>query len=656
MGDSGAGNLCQDCGYLVEEINRASRASTDILAKSDRFTETITLTGPKRLFQAFSRTGCDLCSAFPHLVAAFATGDLRLHLEWQSNVKWLRYGEKSKPGYFSLILVPDGDEKFAPFERNVQLSRNTKDNGFFDLARYWLSECLQKHDECGSQNTQPQKYPSRLLKIEGDLVRVVRTLDTPITEPYATLSHCWGREPFAVLRENTFSMLEGGVRVDTFLPTFRDAILVAQQLHIRLLWIDCFCIVQSDPAEVRQELARMGEVYANAVLNIATASASSPQDGCFVHQKRDPVRIVQLPARANSGEKSYRLLDEGHIETELHDFNKDNPVFTRAWCFQERLLCPRMLHIGKVSMYWECRRSPLASEIFPDGSTYGRTAWNPSISKPFSIPLQNQWPFNNLPRADLALERAQNRIAAEWRWMVQSYSSMDLTRPNEDKLAAIGGVAKYIARLINDEYIAGFFRRSFLSHITWRRVPTYEESQHLTRPAAWRAPSWSWASVDGRIEMHTIVPNETFARLQTVALASLDKGNPFGALTDGWVVLEGWLLTVACRHQERHQERHQSYVYWGDEHILVYFDDLRSYSKLHVFLTNYASANPRDNSNYREEPFRGSGLVLQRTKSNSYNRHMNSNLFERVGVFVYQGFTGKMHAAFLKNVNKVSII
>ncbi|KAK4119007.1 hypothetical protein N657DRAFT_684794 [Parathielavia appendiculata] len=83
--------------------------------------------------------------------------------------------------------------------------------------------------------------------------------------------------------------------------------------------------------------------------------------------------------------------------------------------------------------------------------------------------------------------------------MVKEYSLRQLTKA-EDKLAAISGLATLTRDATNavtdgegDRYHAGLWESRLVLDLTWR-MP-----HGGTRPAKYRAPTWSWASIDGQI-------------------------------------------------------------------------------------------------------------------------------------------------------------
>jgi hypothetical protein len=99
----------------------------------------------------------------------------------------------------------------------------------------------------------------------------------------------------------------------------------------------------------------------------------------------------------------------------------------------------------------------------------------------------------------------------DWRIIVQSFCARDLTR-SEDKLLALSGLAKRFSELSNGalgDYRAGLWQNSIHLDILWQRddagrgfvlmLPIPHKVGRSWYQSRARAPSWSWAAVDGPI-------------------------------------------------------------------------------------------------------------------------------------------------------------
>jgi hypothetical protein len=116
-------------------------------------------------------------------------------------------------------------------------------------------------------------------------------------------------------------------------------------------------------------------------------------------------------------------------------------------------------------------------------------------------------------------------------------------------------VQKYEIRLSKSDYLAGLWRTELRDALTWyvcSENRLLEAQPSPSRPKAYRAPSWSWASLN-RCVKHGAkggdsVPssNTTPASCILVIEASvqLSTPNPFGAISSAYLKLGGFPVTM----------------------------------------------------------------------------------------------------------------
>ena len=124
-----------------------------------------------------------------------------------------------------------------------------------------------------------------------------------------------------------------------------------------------------------------------------------------------------------------------------------------------------------------------------------------------------------------------------WAEYVELYSRCNLTRP-DDKLVALGGIARRASESLQacgrlDSYLAGLWRNRLLSELLWNTG--YRSASRYTGP--YRAPTWSWASIDGEVNMdYYHYRGEMEAVYATIVGAYTTTSiDPFGAVTAGAV-------------------------------------------------------------------------------------------------------------------------
>ncbi|KAF1823932.1 uncharacterized protein K489DRAFT_300759, partial [Dissoconium aciculare CBS 342.82] len=304
-----------------------------------------------------------------------------------------------------------------------------------DLVKAWFEDCVQNHKEC--EPVSRDWYPTRLLHLDNDYARLIICDEERPTGPYATLSHCWGKEPFKVLNKSTLAQFRNGIPIATFLASFRDAMRVVLSLGLKYIWIDCCTIFQGDDdfsrLDFEQEAKLMHLVYANGAINIGAASAGNPYHGCF-------------PSRA--------------------------PLKTLwRWVMQERTLSNRMVHFTDSQILWTC-------------NTCGRFEAAPIASH---------------PKATEKYRETQSHLLFLWNVIMQQYSALDLTYPERDKLYAIAGVGTQVARLLGYTYINGIMMEMLPSSLLWSALEDDETGVRPQRTQNRSLPSWSWASMDGPV-------------------------------------------------------------------------------------------------------------------------------------------------------------
>ena len=132
---------------------------------------------------------------------------------------------------------------------------------------------------------------------------------------------------------------------------------------------------------------------------------------------------------------------------------------------------------------------------------------------------------------------------ALWQQLVNRYTLADLTYPEKDKLIAISGLARGIGP--PSEYVAGLWKHELLEAIRWL-VRDVEKGLKPRRASNYRAPSWSWASIDGPV----LSPGRTSPKSPINAARLLDvhvellTDDPYGAIKTAYIRLQASLVSA----------------------------------------------------------------------------------------------------------------
>lgn len=91
-------------------------------------------------------------------------------------------------------------------------------------------------------------------------------------------------------------------------------------------------------------------------------------------------------------------------------------------------------------------------------------------------------------------EKDPRKLLEIWHWIVTEYTASNLTY-SSDKLVAVLALAKQVSASsqVAGEYLAGLWKDQLVGQLCW------SSSSHTTRSKEYRAPSWSWACLDGPI-------------------------------------------------------------------------------------------------------------------------------------------------------------
>lgn len=339
-------------------------------------------------------------------------------------------------------------------------------------------------------------------------LRLVDGMFVDVLSEYVTLSHCWGKSKAVRLHKGTLAALRQGVSLDSLPKTIAEAALVTERLGFRYLWVDALCIMHDSEADVLAEMSQMHRVYSEATLNIAATSSRDDASGLIYSRNVAALQpcIVEVNGMGID-DGMYKILRS----TLWHDLVDTSPLSKRAWAFQERCLAKRTLHFTRNELLWECQQM-CCSEVFPKGlpATMG--------------------PPSSQEMVEFFSKRLHHQRHGNWHQLVKMYSPKRLTYTS-DKLLAIAGLAKqYLSRnrLREDDYLVGMWKPQLPHALLWR----VEQGR---RPAKYRAPTWTWASIDGEVKYPepSTTTRETCVEIIDLDVSYKPANNNFGLVEPG---------------------------------------------------------------------------------------------------------------------------
>lgn len=310
-----------------------------------------------------------------------------------------------------------------------------------------------------------------------------------------------------------------GIPMSSLSPTLRHAILLTRHFGIRYLWVDSLCIIQDSQEDWAAESVKMSDIYQNSVVTIAVPQAQSTMEGIFpeVPDRQRPVRITtpysKIPLYIDSIPQTW----DACVEEEA--------LSGRAWVLQERLLSCRTLFFSSQQMFWECKTKRASQHQFSNLVEEERATEATDL-------LYGKIPdlgiLEHLPLQGLSDDKERDYIA--WYRMLAVYSTKTLT-VSSDKLPALAGIAQAF-KSKNDIYVGGTWLNDWIGGLLWEAVtPRSLKLPHgMQQP---RAPSWSWASLEGVISFPLSNPDyEVSKRFRAGELNTLEGSGADSRVVD----------------------------------------------------------------------------------------------------------------------------
>ncbi|KPM46358.1 hypothetical protein AK830_g187 [Neonectria ditissima] len=449
--------------------------------------------------------------------------------------------------------------EYSRFVRGQTIHPDAGFGGPLELAASWLQDCVKSHTCCLPPSG---ALPSRVIDLDAlDDLNKVCLLETQNAEPgpYTALSHCWGASSSGHVTTTRKSLPDyiHGLFVDSLPQTFQDAIKVTRHLGIRYLWIDSLCICQDDTDDWAKESAAMADVYAGAHVVIAADSARNGSQGFFKRPERQyvPVELTVTSPATDVNKVTMVIPSLAFDVPKLSATNErtlleleDEPLVSRAWALQERLLPYRILHFATDQLFFECN-SHFVSE---DGIVIpGR--WNSLYPGPDPSFIQ------------IARKSRFDSIHQLWYFILEDFTGRQLT-VKTDPFPAISGLAIQLGRRLKAnqtssggldvgteiEYVAGLWSDALVEGLGWQslgfkgdkaRLP---DEVPLSGEPGYIAPTWSWASYEGRSAHGTTMEGWSDMAVATGWGVTLrNSQNPYGEVTDGWISLRAPLIRLS---------------------------------------------------------------------------------------------------------------
>lgn len=256
----------------------------------------------------------------------------------------------------------------------------------------------------------------------------------------------------------------------------------------------------------------MSRIYHESYVTLAAVMAADASEGCFA--VADPKYVPKSLRFSTSASESCNVTYNAIMRSKKTKGILDE----RAWVLQETLLSPRTVRFLEQELVWECRQASAceSSEFYDDSVTKVMHSYNGLTSS----------------SSDIEMERC-------WETIVQAYTKRALSY-SSDIFPALQGLAATMPSRMGD-YLAGHWRNTLPQSLRWSQAcfSSVATRPSVRRPAEWRAPTWSWASICAAVRW----PGSAGSLCQVWDAETTLKGNdPSGQLLSGKLTLKGQYL------------------------------------------------------------------------------------------------------------------
>ena len=260
----------------------------------------------------------------------------------------------------------------------------------------------------------------------------------------------------------------------------------------------------------------MQQIYGNAYLVIAASVSASPSAGIFTH--RSFTAYFNFDCAGQTYNISvYRRIEHGTWLSRERSDCKGMPLQKRAWAFQERVLARRLIHYTPTEIVYECNTHCRCECSGIEWPVLAHSGYEPGHSLKGAI------------SEALSSHRISMHPGGEWQTIVTQYTARQLT-VSSDCLPALSDLASQFAMEQNGAYLAGIWKSQLPDALDW-------VVQDARRPPAYRAPSWCWASLDGKVDFAT---RGGAGCLELLEVNCTTAGpSAFGEVADGYIKVKG---------------------------------------------------------------------------------------------------------------------
>lgn len=281
----------------------------------------------------------------------------------------------------------------------------------------------------------------------------------------------------------------------------------------------------------------MAVIYSHAYLVLAATGSERDSGGIFNQRSPPDYEGVEHSKNGARGTlKAFLIPKRWAARPDGYCMLNEEPLSERGWALQERLLASRTLHFGSTQMFFEC---------------YGHFRSEDGFRMRGRLNSIHNDPHQHYPLADpdSSLRSSLYRGSELWYQALYFYYPRKLTK-SSDKLPALSGIARIVEEQTGDKYVAGLWHSTLIEGLIWQAAGTHRNA--TSAPPGYRAPSWSWASIDGPFGNLGLGRDPIYKGAEWVDIATvidvhieLKGENPYGEVASGWLKIKAPIEPLA---------------------------------------------------------------------------------------------------------------
>jgi hypothetical protein len=362
-----------------------------------------------------------------------------------------------------------------------------------DFAKYCISYCLNNHGLACNTLKDPASASSEYFVSFFRVIdcKIRRIINATGSCRYIAFSYLWGKEVSKV--PAFLSATDQPALPDDCPRVINDSIDVALKLGYQYLWVDRYCINQSDIDEKKLQISQMDRIYINAQITIIAVAGNGPSYG-----------LPGINSKERKEQPSLRIGERIFVSSLPRPrwYIRNSRWATRGWTYQEGFLSKRRFIFTDEQVCYECNTMACSDVL-----------WQPLDAMHCKIKLQStKRELRSGILGGAFSQKIPGSIPIDIMSHLSDFSQRDLTYPY-DALNAFEGIFQLFAKAPQPVYHLAGIPMLPPTHIRkskekfWRnRNPTDSFIMGLSwfrrRPGKRRPefPSWSWTGWEGQIE------------------------------------------------------------------------------------------------------------------------------------------------------------